>query len=286
METNPIKDAGVQAFNVTADLKPHIIEDLPFSEYAALPYVNHSRLKLIKRDPQRFYLSTIVGEDLSEDRDAYEVGRAAHTLVLEPEKFDAEYMCMEKGKRRSTGNRSDDGKFQLTYTDSQLVTELASAFHQNAHASKLIKDTKRELTVVFEYEGVWCKARIDIYDPILRMASDYKTSKSADPLDFQESFYYYGYFTQAAYYQAALRAVGMACDDFTFIVGEKSYPYYVGVFPVKREVLEIGDQVNRFLLRKVKHHMVTNTWPHYCTDIVTLGLTDRHLNNIKGEYGI
>ena len=78
-------------------MTPQVYYALPFTDYCALFAVNNSLLKVLDTSPAALVAHLRSGV---KDRDTLRYGRLFHTLVLEPERFEADY-AMFHGKTRA-----------------------------------------------------------------------------------------------------------------------------------------------------------------------------------------
>ena len=75
-------------------IKEGIYFDLPIDQYHADPAISSSGIKLLLKNPQKYWdKSAMNPEKESADTDALRVGKAMHCLLLEPEKFEDEFIC-------------------------------------------------------------------------------------------------------------------------------------------------------------------------------------------------
>ena len=151
-----------------------------------------------------------------EDRPAYLIGRALHTLVLEGrDRFDEEYAVggpvnpktgMPYGPNTKTFAEwvASCGKQVLTDAQYELVRNMAQGVRSHQIAVDLLSSGIPEGVVRAEYCAVPCQARIDWLDPH-RGILDLKTCD--DLTWFQADAKRYGYVYQMAFYRAVLGQV-------------------------------------------------------------------------------
>ena len=83
-------------------------------------------------------------------------------------------------------------------------------------------DSKIEHTGFFEFEGVTCKVRPDLYNTRTGMVLDLKTTQDGSERGFAKSVRAFNYLFQAAWYMTALRQMGERPKEFVFLVVEKN----------------------------------------------------------------
>ena len=123
------------------------------------------------------YRKKKLGLIADEDRPAYLIGRAVHTLVLEGrERFEAEYTVGGPINPR-TGEiygsttkafaewAAAQGKAVLTVAQFDLVENMADGVRQNGIARDLLSEGIAEGVVRREYRGIPAQIRMDSYAP-------------------------------------------------------------------------------------------------------------------------
>jgi hypothetical protein len=169
----------------------------------AKDYLSSHRLADFRRCPQLYYWKQ-TGQAKDEDRLAYLIGRACHTLVGEGrEKFLAEYAIggpiNEKTGQPFGANTkafaewaATQGKPVLTSEQAALAENVAAGVQRNEHARQLLAHGVAEPVVRVPWHGVDCQIRIDFFSflPVAGIV-DFKT---ADDLTwFEADARRYGY---------------------------------------------------------------------------------------------
>ena len=128
-------------------------------------------------------------------------------------------------------------------------------------------DWKPEQTLIWQEDGLWCRARLDWLHDGLRVIDDYKTTEaSANPDVFARTLFTMGYDVQCAFYLRGLRALrGIANLTFRFIVQESFAPYALSVIGLCPEAQEIGQRKVEYALRLWRDCVTRNVWPGYPT---------------------
>jgi len=215
-----------------------------------------------------------------EDRPAYLVGRAAHTLILEGrERYEAEYafggpINPKTGARFGSNTKAfaewaeAQGRPVLTDDQALLVENLAAAVRSHEVACELLAQGVAEGVVRAEYCGRPCQARMDWFNPD-RGIVDLKT---ADDLTyFEADARRYGYLYQMAFYQRVLaRAAGApvrsAPGAVTYIlvhlIGiEKKPPFRCGVWLADQDSLDHCARENEAAMGRLLECERTGLWP-------------------------
>ena len=177
-------------------------------DYRKAPGLNYSALKLIDKSPKHFKHFLDAGG--TPDSAAYAQGRAMHSALLEPHKFNNDYIIqppqfkMRSGKAWEAFLEANPDKTILKLDDYSSVLECARIVKEDPIAKKFFtKKFKFEHSIFWEYRGIACKSQLDISGPNL---ADYKSSIDVKPSEFCKSSWRYGYHVQFAFYQMAFEA--------------------------------------------------------------------------------
>ncbi len=206
-----------------------------------------------------------------EDRPAYLVGRAAHTLVLEGiEAFEQTYAvggpinsktgrAYGRGTKAFTEWAAAQDKAVLTESQYGLVTNLAASVDAHPFATDLLRCGRAEGVVRTEYCGVPCQSRIDWVHPH-RGIVDFKTCD--DLTWFEADARRYGYHRQMAFYRAVLaRALDGLLVPVHLIAVEKKEPFRCGVWRAGEDTLAIAQSENEAAIRRLVACRERDHWP-------------------------
>jgi hypothetical protein len=175
------------------------------TKYDDIKAVNWSSLKNIGVSPLLYKYRLTNPEP---QKDAFRLGGAAHTAILEPEKFDARYAVYD-GPRTGEGSRTQrkawrealsDGVEELSPDELANARAMAAAVRSHRIAGSLLRGGRREevVTWVDPITGLACKGRLDYLRPDLLI--DLKGTRHPSPSRFPRDAYSYGYLAQAAWY--------------------------------------------------------------------------------------
>ena len=232
---------------------------------------------------------------------AKSVGQALHTLVLEPHKFEAEFIVPPEINRRTKAGREEwadfekqaKDKHQTLITQKQLdearqMAKLQTCIdgemvpHPIAHL--LLKDVIPESSVYWWYNAMdpdddgdyrlMCKVRPDALSRLHPVVIDIKTTKDASFSGFSKDILNYKYHLSAAMYlegvnqcKPLLQDIGFfAYTKFVFICVENFEPYLTAVYEMSPEYLDLGKQLYRLSIRKLQQGM-REDWPGYPDEI-------------------
>lgn len=222
-----------------------------------------------RKCPQLFHQKKL-GLITEEDRPAYLVGRAIHTLALEGEKrFQADYAIggpiNEKTGQPYGANTkafaewaAQLGRPVLTYDQYALVDAMAANVRAHELAGRLLADGVPEGVVRTDYCGLSCQIRMDWFDPHQGIVD----LKTCDDLTwFEADARRFGYGHQVAFYRAVLaQVIGVAMPVF-FIAVEKKEPFRCGVWKVTDDTLVSAQRENEAAIERLKRSLETNDWP-------------------------
>ncbi|MDO5535222.1 MAG: PD-(D/E)XK nuclease-like domain-containing protein [Propionibacteriaceae bacterium] len=234
---------------------PTLLEDVPEATYHAGgvrtpgPQTSQSALKKLipPSTPAEFQWSLLHPEA---PRRAFDVGTAAHTLVLGR---GAEFVaCPEdhlSTNRQMTTNKAKDwaavqrelGRTPLHPDDYEAVHRMAESILNHPRAAELVTDPDRlpEASAFCEITpGLWLRARFDLLGGGL---VDFKTAADSHADAFARSAWTYGYHVQSVAYANSWHIVsGADPAPMTFIVVGKEPPHLVGIYTLDDQFLSAG----------------------------------------------
>lgn len=203
----------------------------------------------------------------------FDIGTAAHLLVLEPEKFDDHVVNIEQPDFRTKEARTardiayDAGRTPLLQKDVDLVRGMRDAVMRHPVASLAFENALPEQSIFWidEEFGVWRKTRPDALPKLNNnYIVDLKTATTANPEAFAKSCWSLGYYQRAAYYLDAVEAVtGNRVERFCWIVVDKNPPHMVSVCWADFEMLKWGRIQNRKAVEIFARCLAANEWPGY-----------------------
>lgn len=269
----------------SAPLEPGIHYNIPMREYLALEYMSASALWQIQRSPaharaytEQFYE---IGND---DSIATIVGTAAHTAVLEPEKFERRYLRGPDGNWTNKAPKDEVAALRLANPGCVVlkpnkydaVLAARAAIMSDPTARPLLDEaTDVEVTIIWDdpETGIRCKARPDFLVPEWATIADLKSAENAGSHAFAKAIAKFGYHRKAAFYLEGMNAVGLdRYSEFAFVAFEKERPYAVAVYQLFPHDLERATQANHSLLRRWALCIEANEWPAYPSDVTYIDL--------------
>jgi hypothetical protein len=239
------------------------------------PALSASGAKLIETECPALYFHRYISPGQPERKPEFDVGTAAHLMVLEPQEFDARVSIIDAGDYRGAKARDDRdaayaaGLTPLLPKEVDAIRAMRSVLLSHPVARHAFQDgsIERSLFWIDPEFGVWRKTRPDFLPNSLRYMVDYKTSTSANPEKFKRSAADFGYHQQAAWYLDGVQAVyGERPKKFAFVVQDKNPPHLVSVCYLDDEAIEWGRILNRRAIQLFARCLETGEWPGYRED--------------------
>lgn len=222
-------------------MQPGYYRDLSNDAYHSGEGVSKSQLDLIAKAPALFQWSKAAPED-AEKKKALDLGDAVHALLLEPDRYAAEYAVGPADSPRNTkAGKEKWEEFESTLTgqtilsaeDGRKIGLIRESVMAHPHARFLLEtqgDAEASIYWNDDREGVLCRCRPDKTIERLGWILDLKTT--ADMSKFARSFYDYRYHVQDSYYSDGYAAhFGEAPAAFVFLVVSTSIE--CGKYPVR-----------------------------------------------------
>lgn len=281
------------------------VYDLTNNEYHSSGGVSRSGIIEFKRSPKHYwhrYLNPLYQPKKSTPE--MEFGTAFHCFMLEPARFDEEYIVApdkrgnlpEELRLKDVGREAyesakksrelekkkrelDDISFQQFSLGKNIISKenlaqiriMYNSIISDEQALQVVFDGKNEKSIYWidEDTGLLCKCRPDIWHE--NFVVDLKTTKDASFRSFQRDFYSSGYHIQLAMIHLGVKSVtGNSIMDFIDFAIEKEEPYCHAIYPIDEAALQFGIDEFKHYLSKMKECFDKNEWPGYSTQTITL----------------
>lgn len=208
-----------------------------------------------------------------EDRPAYQIGRAAHTLILEGRACFTERYAVggpinpKTGAPFGVGTKAyaewaeAQGRPVLTPDQAELVEAMAAGVQAHAQVQAFLASGVPEGVARASYRGLDCQIRMDWYS-VEHGIADLKTCD--DLTWFEADTRRFGYIHQVAFYRSVLALVSGDPPDSIpvhFIGVEKKPPFRCGVWLAAPESLRQAAAENEAAMERLKQCQRTNSWP-------------------------
>lgn len=203
-------------------------------------------------------------------------GTAFHSFVLEPQKFDDEYIIVPKIDKRTKEGKvlmaqiEASGKIPLAEETAEQIKAMAASVMSNKYAAALISGGEHEQSYYWtdEQTGIELKCRPDCRTDLksTSVIVDLKTTENADTESFVRSCIKYGYDLQAAMYKAGVEACEGKPHKFIFVAVEKSPPYACNVLEADEFLIKKGRQDMQEYLYTLKECIASGNFYGYNGD--------------------
>lgn len=214
----------------------------------------------------------------------FDIGTAAHSLLLEGESsvrvvYADDWRTKEAKELRDQARAG--GQIPLLEKHWDAVRAMVVAVREqlarvDAHPP-LFTDGKPEQTLVWEENGVACRARLDWLRDDHQAADDLKTtSRTADPEQWARSLFASGRDVQAAFYRRGIRAVTGVDADFRYCIAETYPPYAISVVSLAPSALALADEKVGWALEVWRDCLAKDRWPAYTNRVAYAELPAWH----------
>lgn len=259
-------------------LEDGVYADIPFSQYLAIDRISKHGLDSLARTPAHYRYQRA---HPSEPSEAMALGSAFHTLTLEPEKFDSEFIVTPDGINRRTKAGKEawvfflieaQGKQILTADQRGRAQAMADSVRRHPLLQALLADGNKEQTVLWTDPdtGVPCKCRPDWLCDRLPIIADLKSARDASPEVFARDAARYRYHVQEAMYMSGLSVAGRPKDTWIYIVCESDPPHFVALYQSGAAERQLGYRWFREDLVRYADCRFTDQWPAYPVEVQTL----------------
>jgi exodeoxyribonuclease VIII len=258
-----------------------ITSRVPYADYAAIKAHSISALKMLRMSPKHYQYALAHPKESP----ALTLGTAAHTAVLEPERFERDFAIWTR--RTESGNMAprngkiwDDflntaqGENQtvLTVDEANHARDIQTAVRSNPDVMRYLSAGDPEISMewsmsikraVGENETFSCKGRADWLNKIdgRPCLTGLKTARDHRHYLFGAAAAKLGYHLQwAFYYDGYIRITGNI-PHMAEIVVESNPPHDSVVYTIPDEILQQGHEEYCDLLRLYAHCNDTGEWP-------------------------
>lgn len=249
--------------------------------------VSTSRLKVFIDCPAKYKAMYITREMERPSGRQFDLGKAAHSFILEPHKFHDEFVRqpdeikIRRGKAWDEFNEANADKVILNSDDWEGCQRIRDAVERHHFGSRLLSGGKAEVSF-FKRDaetGLIVKCRTDYL--LGDLIVDVKTTASAQPEEFGRYAKNLGYPLQDAIYRDVT-----GLPEFAFLAVEKVAPYVVTA-PIlfDDEVRRLGMAKYRKALRELAHALQFDDFPGYTSQPVVIGLKPWELHELESLEG-
>ena len=237
--------------------------------------ISKSGLDLVHRSPAHYRYSA-----KREATRAMEIGTAIHTAILEPERFQEEYVLLRDVKDRRASEYKAAVKVHgservLVASEADAVAGMQESIAASVAAKTALADSPyKELSAFVEdpETGVLLRARFDTLSS--KGASvDLKKTRNAQPSEFAKSVYNYRYHVQAAMYSHVYELItGEPLKKFWFLAVEDQPPHCAMLYSLDDVSLLVGHEEYRADLAAYAEAVGSGDWRGYAEPVQEISL--------------
>lgn len=294
-EPGAYADIAAEDYHGNADLLPELS-------------LSSSGMKLLlAKSPRHFWHASPLNPNRQEqDKPHYAIGKAAHDLILLPNRWHDFYHVLPEGFTRAGTKKwataieeadaaQESGLTILRHEDAETAQRMADVLRSNEYAVMALTNGVTEETLVWRdpITGRWFRARTDFRpNSILarqrvRIVPDLKfvAPEHASPDGFRRAIHRFGYHMTAAHYWDGIKAVfGIAPTHWVHVVVEKEEPHCVSLYELPAEDIERGRAECRKAAFLFDRCMSEGHWPGYADTPAPVGLPEWARKNLDFEH--
>lgn len=255
-----------------------IIYDMPAKEYHNGPEHSNSGLTVLANSTPAHYDLYRNGL-LKKSSPSLDLGTNVHTILLEPERFDQEYIVAPDVRRNTKVWKEfaaeHEGKTLLKQQEYDLLLATKRRVFDSSKAAAWLftqpGDNEVSVFWVDKSTGLQCRCRPDKLIKFNKkmLIIDLKTCRDASPQGFERSVRTYGYDRNCVFYRRGVEQVTGMKTEF-FIVAIETPSMIAAVYQIdSRDQVAAGLEINR-LLNTIKICEETGEWPGYSDRIETI----------------
>lgn len=284
--------------NAFTELKTaHLVERMSNEEYHASPEFSSSQLKDMLRSAAHFYVNSISKEAKKEASSAMNFGTLVHTVFLEPEQFEHEFVIAPKFDKRTKAGKEEalaweqanQGKMLVNADDVENATRMAENLRTLGIYQDMIKYPGMPEASFFFTDPVyglqlrvrpdWHIAPCDAWPNGLII--DLKTTEDARPMAFSKTCGNFAYDLSASMYREGFQQVYETDDKppFIFLVAERNTPFNVKQYKASDLFLSVGDNRYSKSKEKLAESLLVDDWDGYSKDLEDINLPQYLMKN-------
>lgn len=270
---------------------------IPFSDYCRIQAVNWHTLEPYRVSAKEARHKMLFPSDAS---DAQRGGEADHAAILEPDRFNSDYVCMpdlshlghynSKAYKDAKAKWIEENKHVVTLTKTEFdeCRSAADAVRENPTANALVSGrgkNEQSITWTDRETGAYMKGRLDrialasaqiVYPTqsfkpgeMVPVLADIKTTRAHLPGAFEKEIVRYGYHGQLSMYRDGLMTLDPTPITVCVIAIQNTPPFDVLVYRLDEDSLSEGRKLYRRLLMDHLRCTKEKNWPGAAGNIIT-----------------
>lgn len=215
-----------------------------------------------------------------ESEEKFDIGTAAHAWLLEGK--DVTVAVDAKDWRTKAAQAERDaaraaGLTPLLLDQWERVKAMVGSVLAQLSELKVdplpFSNGKPEQTLLWQEDGVWCRALCDWLRDDRAYIDDFKTTAgSANPETWSKSMFGIGLDMQAAFYTRGLKYLTGSDAVFRFVVAETHPPYAVSVMTPGPDVIALSEAKVEYAINRWRECLAADVWPGYRPELATTEL--------------
>jgi hypothetical protein len=208
-----------------------------------------------------------------EEKAHFDIGTVAHSLILEGHAERVHVVEAGDWRKKEAQAERDwaraQDKIPLLEKDWERVQTMVAAIRAQLESwpeegPPFFADGQPEQTLIWEEEGVTCRALVDwLRDDLLAIDDLKTTGRSANPVRWARGMYDIGADIQIAFHLRGVRALTGQSPLWRYVVVESQPPYALSVVSPPPDVLELGNAKVDRALEVWRKCVETGVWPAY-----------------------
>lgn len=267
-----------------------VIHNEPIAEYHSSAAVSSTRLMDLRPCPLFYYMRHVAKTLPREDKKEFDIGNAAHWLILEGRSaLESRTVLQPKTYPSNEGDKPwhNGATFckdwvkacagKVILTDGELVTieRMAASVAENPDAAALLSGGESEVTFRNQHPAFAVQCRADHWHRATAgrdaICADYKTCETIE--HFRRDYFKLRYYYRAAFYTDIIEQVAGELPLFLFVVSEKRAPWRTEVFAPSDADIELGRTEMLADLKMLRQCFESGKWPGAKAGIQQIELT-------------
>ena len=244
------------------DLKPGFVRGMSNEDYHASKGISKSGLDKIARSPAHYK-----AEKPFKSTRAMEIGTAIHAAILEPERFDKEYVVADCDARTLKAykdlKKEHGGELTLTRPEADKVNGMRESVEADLEIMSMLSMEGAEFELsafaVDPETGINIRSRFDHLNAIKHFSIDVK--KTQDIRKFAKSVNDYRYHVQDAFYGHVYKILTGHELTMFFLAIEEEAPHTCKLFEIDYSAQGIGEYYSRRDLNVYADCLKSGEWP-------------------------
>ncbi len=237
--------------------------------FADKDWISASMLEDFKANRYEFFSKHVLKEPQEgEEKHHFTFGKAFHSAILEPEKFEAEVVVSPKFDKRKPAEKqasiefhaSNAGKVVIDKDDHEMLLRMQDSVFRNADAREWLSLPGRTEQPVrwVQDSGLQAKCMFDrlVVDGAV---IDLKSSACGTPRAWARDAGLYGYHRRQAWYEDGRASLGLEGDFIFIVVSKEKYPRTF-VARINPENVELGRNQNYEAALKYQSCLEMQRW--------------------------